>query len=134
MKELEEFTVERLEEMHKSLKEGLKLGFADALILRDVVKIALAAKRHSIAMIPDEKPDEDGPLADGWNACRAKMLYTTQKPAHTEQVVPDGWKLVPIEPTEGMLDEFDSIIDFGADDSVDAWKRLIAAAPKPETE
>lgn len=44
---------------------------------------------------------------------------------------PDGWKLVPIEPTEELLDESDSIIDFGAEDNKDAWKRLITAAPAP---
>lgn len=43
--------------------------------------------------------------------------------------VPDGWKLVPIEPTEQILDEFDSIVDYGAEDSKDAWRRLLAAAP-----
>ncbi|PKB90931.1 hypothetical protein A8A01_03225 [Ewingella americana] len=62
MKELKEFTVERLEIMHKSLKEGLKLGFADALILKDVVKIALAAKRaipaYWITYYPNPNPDE----------------------------------------------------------------------------
>lgn len=45
--------------------------------------------------------------------------------------IPDGWKLVPIEPTMAILDEFDSIIDYGAEDSKDAWRRLIDAAPQP---
>lgn len=44
--------------------------------------------------------------------------------------VPAGYVLVPVEPTPEILDEFDSIIDYGAEDSVDAWRRLIAAAPK----
>ncbi|EFC5455097.1 hypothetical protein ECZU01_05020 [Escherichia coli] len=43
-------------------------------------------------------------------------------------VIPDGWVMVPVEPTMAMLDEFDSIIDYGAEDSKDAWSRLIAAA------
>ncbi|WP_430688952.1 DUF551 domain-containing protein, partial [Klebsiella quasipneumoniae] len=33
-------------------------------------------------------------------------------------------------PTKEMLDEFDSIIDYGAEDSQDAWRRLLAAAPQ----
>lgn len=46
--------------------------------------------------------------------------------------VPEGWVVVPKDPTMAMMDEFDSIIDYGAEDSNDAWSRLIAAAPKPE--
>ena len=45
-------------------------------------------------------------------------------------VVPDGYVMVPKEPTREMLDEFDSIIDYGAEDSQDAWRRLLAAAPQ----
>ncbi len=59
----------------------------------------------------------------GWNACRAAMLHAGNSPA-----IPDGYVMVPKEPTREMLDEFDSIIDYGAEDSVDAWRRLLAAA------
>ena len=45
-------------------------------------------------------------------------------------VIPDGYVMVPKEPTKEMLDEFDSIIDYGAEDSQDAWRRLLAAAPQ----
>ncbi|HFJ3014553.1 TPA: DUF551 domain-containing protein [Klebsiella pneumoniae] len=44
--------------------------------------------------------------------------------------IPDGYVMVPVEPTKEILDEFDSIIDYGAEDSVDAWHRLLAAAPQ----
>ena len=54
------------------------------------------------------------------------------KPAGNSPATPDGYVLVPIEPTMAMLDEFDSIIDHGAEDSKDAWSRLIAAAPQQE--
>lgn len=47
-------------------------------------------------------------------------------------VAPPGYVMVPVEPTMAMLDEFDSIIDYGAEDSNDAWSRLIAAAPQQE--
>ncbi len=43
-------------------------------------------------------------------------------------VIPDGYVMVPKEATKEILDEFDSIIDYGAEDSVDAWHRLLAAA------
>ncbi|HHB6821844.1 hypothetical protein [Klebsiella pneumoniae] len=44
--------------------------------------------------------------------------------------VPDGYVMVPIKPTREILDEFDSIVDYGAEDSEDAWRRLLAAAPQ----
>lgn len=50
------------------------------------------------------------------------------KPAGNSPATPDGWVMVPVEPTMAMLDEFDSIIDYGAEDSKDAWSRLVAAA------
>ncbi|HBY6896446.1 TPA: hypothetical protein MI535_01930 [Klebsiella pneumoniae] len=48
------------------------------------------------------------------------------------QAIPDGYVLVPKEATKEILDEFDSIIDYGAEDSVDAWHRLLAAATQEE--
>ena len=47
-------------------------------------------------------------------------------------MIPDGYVMVPKEATKEILDEFDSIIDYGAEDSVDAWHRLLAAAPQPQ--
>ncbi|MCV2510189.1 hypothetical protein RKT74_13490 [Leclercia pneumoniae] len=63
------------------------------------------------------------------NACRAAML---QGAAGNSPAIPNGYALVPVEPTMAMLDEFDSIIDHGAEDSKDAWSRLLAAAPQQE--
>ncbi|WP_244996237.1 DUF3850 domain-containing protein [Enterobacter kobei] len=66
---------------------------------------------------------------------RDELPYDQQIAAYEkimEQAIPDGWKLVPVEPTMAMLDEFDSIIDYGAEDSKEAWSRLIAAAPQQE--
>ena len=62
------------------------------------------------------------------------LLYAAPQlqPVSNPYTLPEGWVAVPIEPTMEMLDEFDSIIDYGADDSKDAWRRLIAAAPKPD--
>ncbi|HFK3872100.1 TPA: DUF551 domain-containing protein [Klebsiella pneumoniae] len=79
-------------------------------------------------------------------ACRAAMLHAGNSPAQSDccpaqnsvvpaqsgnsPAIPDGYVLVPKEATKGILDEFDSIIDYGAEDSVDAWHRLLAAAPQ----
>ncbi|MFA1226151.1 hypothetical protein ACDI72_27730, partial [Klebsiella pneumoniae] len=53
-------------------------------------------------------------------------------PVHpgSSPVIPDGYVMVPKEPTREILDEFDSIIDYGAEGSVDAWRRLLASAPQ----
>ncbi|EPY7240349.1 TPA: hypothetical protein OUG22_002965 [Klebsiella pneumoniae] len=54
-----------------------------------------------------------------------RLLSACNSPA-----IPDGYVMVPVEPTKEILDEFDSIIDYGVEDSVDAWHRLLAAAPQ----
>ena len=74
--------------------------------------------------------------ANGWNQCRAAML---QAGNHTEQhldmvnspVIPDGWKLVPKEPTEAMnkagwtaINEYDEINP--------TYRAMLAAAPQHE--
>ncbi|TKV15576.1 hypothetical protein FDX04_07870 [Citrobacter sp. wls615] len=79
------------------------------------------------------------------NACRAAMLQAGNSPiigidlasepdrsVDVRYLAPPGYVMVPVEPTMEMLDEFDSIIDYGAEDSKDAWSRLIAAAPQQE--
>ncbi|HBY7720915.1 TPA: DUF551 domain-containing protein, partial [Klebsiella pneumoniae] len=73
---------------------------------------------------------------------RRGMIY---KPEHADRLsepvpvyrhaqpvprVPNGYVMVPVKPTREILDEFDSIIDYGAEDSEDAWRRLLAAAPQ----
>ncbi|HFK2693673.1 TPA: hypothetical protein ACG1DO_003488 [Kluyvera ascorbata] len=70
--------------------------------------------------IPPEKPHTDGSLADGWNACRAAMLQAGNSPA-----TPDGWVLVPEDPTHEMLEAGDA--QFG---TYDVYRRMIEAAPK----
>jgi hypothetical protein len=47
---------------------------------------------------------------------------------------PAGWKLVPIEPTMGMLTALLSeLCDYPTKEyAIDAWKAAIAAAPQPQ--
>ncbi|MDT7086215.1 hypothetical protein RQL60_14555 [Citrobacter europaeus] len=87
----------------------------------------------------------DDTYRGGWKACRAAMLQAGNSPVigidlasepdrsvEVRHFTPPGYVMVPVEPTMAMLDEFDSIIDYGTEDSKDAWSRLIAAAPKQE--
>ncbi|HHD7207883.1 TPA: hypothetical protein ACNOH0_003797 [Enterobacter hormaechei] len=70
--------------------------------------------------------------AVGWNAYRAAML---QSFGNSEQlnspVIPDGWKLVPIELTGDMTNAMSEAI---LDDlhNVDVWHSVLAAAPQQE--
>lgn len=50
--------------------------------------------------------------------------------AGNSPAIPDGYVMVPVKPTMEILDEFDSIIFYGAEDSEVAWRRLLAAAPQ----
>ncbi|MGV3884981.1 hypothetical protein ACV8SN_20075, partial [Citrobacter portucalensis] len=67
--------------------------------------------------------------AAGWNACRAAML---QSFGNSEQlnspVIPDGWKLVPIDPTKDMLRAGQSVVGFWLN-TVHCYSKMLAAAP-----
>ncbi|KVI50290.1 hypothetical protein [Enterobacter cloacae] len=98
---------------------------------------------YSDALFDDEDAHEI------WNACRAALLKGTYG---NSPVVPDGWVMVPIEPTENMIVEgFESEPDesFSDADVWEAyeamsgcqqaahraklcWSAMLAAAPKPE--
>ena len=63
-----------------------------------------------------------------WKAIEARVTG-----AHPAPSVPDGWKLVPIEPTPGMIDAAE-YVDWGDADvrgsCINAWDRMLAAAPE----
>ncbi|HAH9030082.1 TPA: hypothetical protein HIQ61_003185 [Escherichia coli] len=68
--------------------------------------------------------------AVGWNACRAAML---QSFGNSEQlnspVIPNGWKLVPIDPTKDMLRAGQSVVGFWLN-TVHCYSKMLAAAPE----
>ncbi|PLC60065.1 hypothetical protein B9P82_27100 [Citrobacter sp. L55] len=70
--------------------------------------------------------EETNATVNGWNACRAAMLQAGNSP-----VTPDGWQLVPKEPTAAMnkagwdaMNEHDAINP--------TYRAMLAAAPKQE--
>ncbi|AMA06340.1 hypothetical protein ACJ69_05440 [Enterobacter asburiae] len=85
---------------------------------------------------------------EAWNACRAAML---QGADGNSPVIPDGWVLVPIEPTEDMIvngfesepdESFSDEKEWEAYDAMSGcqqaahraklcWEAMISAAPKP---
>ena len=80
-------------------------------------------------VVPEEiEPDSDNTYdyVDGWNACRAAMLQAGNSPK-----TPDGWQLVPKEPTAAMnkagwdaMNEHDAINP--------TYRAMLAAAPQQE--
>lgn len=52
--------------------------------------------------------------------------------AHPAPAVPEGWQLVPVEPTREMKDAGDELLTDTVECSHNVWNAMIAAAPKPE--
>ncbi|MGN5571422.1 hypothetical protein [Enterobacter sp. Lyrl_3] len=93
--------------------------------------------------------DECNAAADSWNACRAALLKGTYG---NSPVVPDGWVMVPVEPTEDMIvngfesepdESFSDEKEWEAYDAMSGcqqaahraklcWAAMISAAPKPD--
>ncbi|HHD7199704.1 TPA: hypothetical protein ACNOH5_004679 [Enterobacter kobei] len=63
--------------------------------------------------------------AVGWNACRAAIL---QGADGKSPVIPNGWKLVPIDPTKDMLRAGQSVVGFWLN-TVHCYSKMLAAAP-----
>ena len=60
---------------------------------------------------------------EGWNACRAAMLQAGNSP-----VIPDGYVMVPKEPTDEMLAA--SYMFAHVDATRESWLAMLAAAPQ----
>ena len=63
-----------------------------------------------------------------WKAIEARVTGVQPAPS-----VPEGWKLVPIEPTPEMIDAAE-YVDWGDADvrgsCINAWDRMLSAAPE----
>lgn len=93
--------------------------------------------------------------ASWWNACRAAMLQgaeTAESRCSDSPVLPEGWVMVPVEPTEDMIvNGFESEPDESFSDEKEwatydamsgcqqaahraklCWSAMISAAPKPD--
>jgi len=89
-------------------------------------------------VVPDEiestsGSDYDDYYCDGWNACCADML---QGAAGNSPAIPDGYALVPVEPTAEMQSAAASAIRFETTPINKLWtgnavyKAMLAAAPQ----
>ncbi|EKN3597052.1 TPA: hypothetical protein ACY4ZU_004024 [Yersinia enterocolitica] len=136
MKELDGFTVERLEEI---LNFDLPRHPAALEEIVALARIALAAKRaepiyqyqSGVCMFDDIEwvwDDCDKGFYVQYDPTRRRIVYTT--PQLNSPEIPEGWKLVPNMPTLGMLSvlgltgSFESMLGRYAD--------MLAAAPESE--
>ncbi|HDU2632384.1 TPA: hypothetical protein RFB63_004080 [Yersinia enterocolitica] len=144
MKELDGFTVERLEEI---LNFDLPRHPAALEEIVALARIALAAKRaEPVYQYHTGIINEEGDIDWYWVDCdkgfysqydnqHRRIVYTTPQLNSPEML--EGWKLVPIEITKAMRDAWDSAPNGHEDDDVNmcnAYRAMIAAAPEPQTQ
>ncbi|WP_459176925.1 hypothetical protein [Ewingella americana] len=162
MKDLEQFTIDKIKSLTMGIDQSAFLAIRDDLIReKAIAEIALKAMQAKpvgamcedgtqVVFFSKTKPEVKDMA--WWVAFWPIDIYTTPQPAHTEQVIQDGWKLVPIEPTEDMIvNGFESEPDktFSDDDDWEAydamsgceqaahraklcWAAMLASSPKPE--
>ncbi|EPJ6120421.1 hypothetical protein [Klebsiella aerogenes] len=97
--------------------------------------------RNSVPDVPPERPadsssgdDVEAWFDEDWNACRAAMLQaepvTTANKLGNSPVIPDGWKLVPVEPNGDMLAAAQDAYGETDGDIASTLRAAIAAAPQ----
>ncbi|MGE0935479.1 hypothetical protein AB9H26_14365 [Yersinia enterocolitica] len=140
MKALDSFTVERLEEI--IAEEGysaMRTPKNDEV--RALARIALAAKRaepvyqyqSGVCTFDDIEwvwDDCDKGFYEQYDPTRRRIVYTT--PRLNSPEVSDGWKLVPIEPTQNMVDAHISGMQLAGFSR--AYRDMLAAAPEPQNQ
>ena len=126
--------------LHRKSQQILEGITIDRSEYPDRVRYEADRMRHLIGELPDE-PDILSYDADAHSGyvkpdnspvIGIDMASEPDRSVEVRYLAPPGYVMVPVEPTMEMLDEFDSIIDYGAEDSKDAWSRLISAAPQQE--
>ncbi|HDL7955752.1 TPA: hypothetical protein ACPZOO_004454 [Yersinia enterocolitica] len=137
MKALDSFTVERLEEF---IRQPLENGLTRCEQM-ELARIALAAKRaepiyqyqSGVCTFDDIEwvwDDCDKGFYEQYDPTRRRIVYTT--PRLNSPEVSDGWKLVPIEPTQNMVDAHISGMQLAGFSR--AYRDMLAAAPEPQNQ
>jgi hypothetical protein len=86
--------------------------------------------RHKDAAEAAGDPDFEPPLPADWLVCAVMTLVATHEPS----AVPEKWKLVPIEPTPGMVDAAQHDFRWKSGWAEHAWGLMLAAAPHPSAQ
>ncbi|HFH3797387.1 TPA: DUF551 domain-containing protein [Yersinia enterocolitica] len=137
MKELDSFTVERLEEILKMAT------FAGGEELKALARFALAAKRaepvdeiafdmaRGIMALVNETNIGGACQLQAKIQCFIEEALTTTPQLNSPEI-PDGWKLVPIEPTQNMVDAHISGMQLAGFSR--AYRDMLATAPEPQNQ
>lgn len=134
MKELDSFTVERLEEI--IAEEGYSAMITPKNDeVRALARIALAAKRaEPVGYLEQNHLDylRSGSDADIWPEGGAGDIPVYLTPQLNSPEIPEGWKLVPLEPTQNMVDAHISGMQLAGFSR--AYRDMLAAAPEPQNQ
>ncbi|WP_271301483.1 DUF551 domain-containing protein [Yersinia enterocolitica] len=132
MKELDSFTVEQLNDFIKS--DHAQCGDVAAL-----ARIALAAKRaEPVTWWTGPEPTKTGELesyhdhetGSHYLPLVVSLSAYNTTPQLNSPEIPDSWKLVPIEPTQNMVDAHISGMQLAGFSR--AYRDMLAAAPEPQ--
>ncbi|HEN3297855.1 TPA: hypothetical protein U5D54_002803 [Yersinia enterocolitica] len=140
MKELDSFTVERLEKISNS---AFYYAGAEMEEIQALARIALAAKRAEPVYQYQSGigTDFNGGIEWVWDDCdkgfyeqydstRRRIVYTT--PQLNSPEIPDGWKLVPIELTAEMAQAAGEAHEGESYLPYSIYRAMLAAAPEKE--
>ncbi|HHJ0103631.1 TPA: hypothetical protein ACQD72_001639 [Yersinia enterocolitica] len=146
MKELDSFTVERLGEIKNAFLDCHKETAPSIGEIFALIDIALAAKRdvpaYWITYYPNPDPDEFDDVAhshSGAKSCAVKIAREIGGfvvpvyyglPQLNSPEIPEGWKLVPIEPTLAMLTLLGLTGSF--ESMLERYANMLDAAPEKE--
>ena len=125
--DLEQFSVEELQKLASigtyDISSYPSVGEVQAL-----ARIALAAKSKSIIVnLGESTKEEIDALVSRINSEKSVPFIHADKQA--KPVIPNGWKLVPVEPTMHMLRESYRVSGVYSQSS---YKAMLAAAPASE--
>lgn len=135
MKELDSFTMERLEEF---IRQPLENGLTRSEQM-ELARIALASKRaepvdeiafdmaRGIMALVNETNIGGAVQLQAKIQCFIEEALTTTPQLNSPEI-PDGWKLVPIDPTQNMVDAH--IIGMQLAGFSRAYRDMLAAAPE----
>ncbi|EQA7425377.1 hypothetical protein ACX6VP_004589 [Yersinia enterocolitica] len=131
MKELDSFTVERLEEF---IRQPLENGLTRSEQM-ELARIALAAKRaEPVGYLEQNCLDylRSGSDADIWPEGGAGDIPVYLAPQLNSPEIPEGWKLVPIELTAEMAQAAGEAHEGESYLPYSIYRAMLAAAPEKE--